>query len=80
MARKLSIMLICAAGAFAGKYHPALTYMFPLPGSQLLSPKTTIILRFNTEYLNQVAADIVEVRGTGRVYTGRFFSPQTEEH
>ena len=30
---------------FAGKYHPAIQYIFPIPGSQGLSPKTTIILR-----------------------------------
>ena len=73
MARKMLIMLICTAGVFAGKYHPALTYMFPLPGSQLLSPKITIILRFNTEYLSQVTTDMIEVHGTSGAYTGKTF-------
>jgi hypothetical protein len=73
MAKKILVALICAFPAFAGIAHPTLAYLFPLPGSQLLSPETTIILRFAPEYLSRVTTDLIEARGTNGVYSGKTF-------
>jgi hypothetical protein len=73
MVKKFLITLICTFPVFAGKFHPTLTYLFPLPGSELLSPKTTIIVKFAPEYLSQVTTDLIELHGTDGVYSGKTF-------
>ncbi len=61
---------------FAGKYHPAIQYLHPLPDSKLHSAQTTIILRLHEEYLDEVAdpSNLIEVSGSsGENYSGQTY-------
>lgn len=81
MTRKLLVfMFILTSAAWAGKYHPAIQYIFPLPGSALLPTKATIILRLHHEYLDSLKNinSLISVNGDTPYPGQTFFS--TDEH
>jgi hypothetical protein len=65
---------------WGGKYHPAIQYLFPLPGSQLLSTRTTVILRLNPELT--IPGDLngfIRVQALGTNHNGQsILSPDLE--
>ncbi len=72
----LLFIFLLAVNVFAGKYHPAVQYIFPLPESKGLSDQTTIIIRVYKQYLDQIGSlnDFMEVSGnTNGVYEGNIF-------
>ena len=69
-------MIIISSPSFAGPYHPAIEYIFPLPDSRAISPQTTIILRFHQEYTELIEnlKNIIQVSGNQHgSYNGDIF-------
>ena len=52
--RTIFILIFIHTLAFAGVYHPAIEYIFPLPDSELLPDKTTVFLRLESDLHNQI--------------------------
>lgn len=78
--RLIIIFLFYFSTAFciAGKYHPAIQYLFPIPGSEYVSVKTTIILKFHPNYRSQVldAGSLIMVSDRNGIVPGTcFLSP-----
>lgn len=73
---KVSILfLLLTTLALAGPYHPNIDYIFPLPDSKLLTPKTTIILKLE-QSLNDTITDLeslIQVDGEDGEVQGRTF-------
>ena len=69
-----SLLLFCSL-AVAGQYHPTIDYIFPLPDSELLTPKTTIILKLDTSLNDQITdlSSLIAVSGESGDYSGRSF-------
>ncbi len=57
---------------FPGTYHPTIDYIFPLPDSDFLTRQTTIILKLDVPYLNQITdlSSLITVSGESGEYTG----------
>ncbi len=73
MRRTLFIFLFAGIG-FAQKYHPAVQYIFPLPGSDKIPQLATVILRLQPEYLSEITDldNLITVEGD-KVYEGETF-------
>ena len=71
----LFTLLFFVHQAFAGKYHPTIDYIFPLPDSELLTPKTTIILKLDTSFNGQISdlSTLISVQTASGAHTGRIF-------
>ena len=79
--RRLIILISWSTSVcWAGKYHEAIQYIFPLPGSQLLPIRTTIILRLQPELT--IPGDLngfIRVQTSGSDHPGQtFLSPDSE--
>lgn len=51
----LFLVLCLAIPLFPGSYHQAIDYIFPLPDSEFLTTQTTVILRLDSAYLDDIA-------------------------
>lgn len=70
----LFFVITLASISFAGKYHPTIQYLFPLPSSKLLPQKTTIILRLEPDYGITDLTSLIHVQGDSQgVYSGDIF-------
>lgn len=67
--------LLISTVSFGGKYHPAIQYIFPLPGSEMLPQKATIILRLEDSYHTQISdfQNLIIVTGMNSTYSGTIF-------
>ncbi|MBN1479512.1 aryl-sulfate sulfotransferase, partial [candidate division KSB1 bacterium] len=68
-------LLILNVCAFAGPYHQAIDYIFPLPSSKLLPVKTTVILKLAESYNDLITdlSDLIVVKDEGVVRGGNTF-------
>jgi hypothetical protein len=78
--RLLMLISWSTSVCWAGKYHPAIQYLFPLPGSQLLPTRTTIILRLRPELtIPDDLNGFIRVQTSGTDHTGQILlSPDLE--
>lgn len=76
MKKTFILLFLCISfQAHAGKYHPTIDYIFPLPESELVTPKITIILKLDSLYLNEITdlSSLITVAGETGQYSGRTF-------
>lgn len=71
----LGLLMMFAGIAHAGPYHQAIDYIFPLPNSELLPVKTTVILKLDETYNDLITnlADLIVVTDEGSVCSGTTF-------
>ncbi len=73
---KLVILVLLLTNiARSGTYHQAIDYIFPLPDSKLLPVKTTVILKLDESYKDQITdiSDLIVVKEEGVVRGGNTF-------
>ncbi len=59
------VFLLLLTSQLVSGYHPAIDYIFPLPDSELLTPKTTIILKLGSAYNDKVTNLSTLIRVSG---------------
>ncbi|MBN1479516.1 hypothetical protein EH223_16480 [candidate division KSB1 bacterium] len=69
------LLFIIASVCFAGPYHPAIEYIFPLPNSELLPAKATVILRLEGDLYTQIddLKAFISVKENGANRAGQVF-------
>ena len=72
---KIFIFFALTTLSFAGKYHPVIDYIFPLPESKLHSVHVTVILKLDESFLNQInnLDNLIEVTTPSGVHAGDIF-------
>ena len=68
-------LLLLASTTFAGGYHPTIQYIFPLPGSKMLPPAVTVILRLHPEFNRQISnlPELIQVFSNNETCAGTIF-------
>jgi hypothetical protein len=69
------LLVLLSYIARAGIYHEAIDYIFPLPDSELLPVKTTVILKLDESYNNRISdlSGLIGVKDAGVVRGGHIF-------
>ncbi len=75
MKKTIFFLSLLVSTLAAGPYHPAIDYIFPLPESTYLTPKTTIILKLDEKYNDQITdlSNLIQVYTNGGELPGKTF-------
>ncbi len=73
--KMIATLLLFVCSAFAGVYHPAIDYIFPMPESKLHSPHTTVILKIDKDKFDQISdlSGLIRVERAGDDIAGSTF-------